>query len=209
MPQWLAFIRETVPALREKGWKIEIDPSFHFNITEIDRIDGTATQSSDGWFDIEMGVMINERAVSLVPLLTDLFKRDRRWLQGNISIIPDEEQVLLYTERGEKALIDAKRLKVLVGNLFDLIDPLSSNPLRLSEWEAGRLVSLEDTGRWQFKGQSAILSLAQRLKTAKGLQSVAAPGGLNASLREYQLQGLSWMQFLLSLIHISEPTRPY
>lgn len=196
MPQWLAFIRETVPALREKGWKIEIDPNFHFNITEINRIDGTATQSSDGWFDIEMGVMINERAVSLVPLLTDLFKRDRRWLQGNISIIPDEEQVLLYTERGEKALIDAKRLKVLVGNLFDLIDPLSSNPLRLSEWEAGRLVSLEDTGRWQFKGQSAILSLAQRLKTAKGLQSVAAPGGLNASLREYQLQGLSWMQFL-------------
>ncbi|MGX5868841.1 DEAD/DEAH box helicase [Enterobacter cloacae] len=196
MQQWLAFIRETVPALREQGWKIDIDPDFAFNITEIEQIDGTATQGEDGWFDIEMGVMINEQVVSLVPLLSDLFIRDRRWLQGNISIIPDEEQVLLYTERGEKAMINAKRLKVLVGNLFDLIGPRNSNLLRLSKWDAGRLVSLEDTGRWQFNGQSPILTLAQRLRAEGGLNSVTPPTGLHASLRGYQLQGLSWMQFL-------------
>ncbi|HII4322068.1 TPA: DEAD/DEAH box helicase [Enterobacter cloacae] len=93
-------------------------------------------------------------------------------------------------------MINAKRLKVLVGNLFDLIGPRNSNSLRLSEWDAGRLVALEDTGRWQFNGQSPILTLAQRLRAEGGLKSVTPPTGLHGSLRGYQLQGLSWMQFL-------------
>ncbi|KAB8306734.1 DEAD/DEAH box helicase [Erwinia endophytica] len=193
---WLEFIHKALPKLRAKGWRIEMDADFSFNFTVIDQIDGSVTLDSEGWFDVEMGVLINQRVVSLVPMLSELFKRDLRWRLGDISAIPDDEAIMLYTERREKVLIKAQRLKGLVSNLVDLIVGSESDKLRVSSWDAGRLATLEDSGRWQFNGESAVLSLARRLQQATGLQPVEAPAGLNAQLRDYQLQGLSWMQYL-------------
>jgi SNF2 family DNA or RNA helicase len=170
--------------------------TFRFNATEIDAIDGVLHQAGDGWFDVEMGITVNDRKVRLEPLLADLFQRDARWLSGELDAIADDEMVVLKTDRNERLQLRADRLKPVVRVLIDLFDRVGEGDLRISEWDAARLDALDRTGRWQFHGDASIRQLAQRLMAGAGVCEVPVPHGLRAELRTYQRQGLSWMQFL-------------
>ncbi|RKT21621.1 SNF2 family DNA or RNA helicase [Paraburkholderia sp. RAU2J] len=198
---WSAFVNDAVPELVRQGWRVTMAPAFRYNVIEIDAIDGTAHQAGDGWFDLEMGIRIGERNVRLEPLLADLFRRDRRWLNGGLDSIADHEPIELKTEENKRLRLRADRLKPVVRVLVDLFDSLGGTlaegaPLRVPSVDAGRLEALNDTGRWQFRGDVSIRQLARRLQAGPGLREVPVPRGLKAELRAYQQQGLNWMQFL-------------
>ncbi|MFL9963797.1 DEAD/DEAH box helicase [Paraburkholderia sediminicola] len=198
---WSAFVNDAVPELVSKGWRVTMAPEFRYNVIEIDAIDGTAHQAGDGWFDLEMGIRVGERNVRLEPLLADLFRRDRRWLSGALESIADHEPIELKTEENKRLRLRADRLKPVVRVLVDLFDSLGGAlaegaPLRVPSVDAGRLDALNDTGRWQFRGDDSVRQLAQRLQAGPGLREVPVPSGLKAELRAYQQQGLNWMQFL-------------
>ena len=198
---WSVFVNEAVPDLVSKGWRVTMAPEFRYNVIEIDAIDGTAHQAGDGWFDLEMGIRIGERNVRLEPLLADLFRRDRRWLGGALEAIPDDEPIELKTEENKRLRLRADRLKPVVRVLVDLFDSLGGAlaegaPLRVPSVDAGRLEALNDTGRWQFRGDDSIRQLAARLQAGPGLRDVPVPAALRAQLRAYQQQGLNWMQYL-------------
>jgi superfamily II DNA or RNA helicase len=198
---WSGFVSDAVPELVSKGWRVTMAPEFRYNVIEIDAIEGTAHQAGDGWFDLEMGIRIGERNVRLEPLLADLFRRDRRWLNGALESIADDEPIELKTEENKRLRLRADRLKPVVRVLVDLFDALGGSladgaPLRVAAVDAGRLEALNGTGRWQFRGEDSIRQLAQRLQAGPGLREVPVPRGLKAELRAYQQQGLNWMQFL-------------
>ncbi|WGS53414.1 DEAD/DEAH box helicase [Paraburkholderia sp. D15] len=198
---WSEFVNDAVPELVAKGWRVTMASAFRYNVIEIDAIDGTAHQAGDGWFDLEMGIRIGERNVRLEPLLADLFRRDRRWLNGALESIADDEKIELKTEENKRLRLRADRLKPVVRVLVDLFDALGGTladgaPLRVAAVDAGRLNALNDTGRWQFNGEDSVRQLAQRLQAGPGLREVPVPGGLKAELRAYQQQGLNWMQYL-------------
>lgn len=89
----------------------------NFNIIEINDISGSIQSSDEGWFDVEMGILVGDRTVRLEPLLADLFRRDRRWLDGELETIDDDEGIILSTEQGERLRIAANRLKPVVAYL--------------------------------------------------------------------------------------------
>jgi SNF2 family DNA or RNA helicase len=66
----------------------------------------------------------------------------------------------------------------------------------VSRFDAPRLAALEDTSRWQFRGQQDILALAGKLQAAQGIADIEPPAGLGLALRPYQREGLAWLQFL-------------
>lgn len=193
---WIAFARQVLPKLREDGWQVVMSDAFRFNVIEIEAIDGHLRHSGDGWFDIDMGITVNERTVRLEPLLAELFRRDARWLSGQLDAIADGEWIDLKTDRDEQLRLVAGRLKPVVRVLIDLFDTVGEGNLRVPEWDAGRLDALDQTGRWQFHGDASIRLLAQRLLAGPGVTDASVPQGLQAELRDYQRQGLSWMQFL-------------
>ena len=195
---WPLFVSHTLPTLENKGWRIVMTRDSSFNVIDINDISGSVQSSEEGWFDVEMGILVGERTVRLEPLLADLFRRDRRWLDGELENIADDEGIILSTEQGERLRIAANRLKPVVRVLVDLFAQLGNGTgtLKVSALDAGRLAALSDTGRWQFHGDTSIQELAQRLQDGPGLQLVPIPLGLQATLRSYQHQGLSWMQFL-------------
>jgi hypothetical protein len=193
---WHAFMRDTLPVLRDSGWRVEMQADFRHNVIDIDDIDGHLREAADGWFDLEMDIVVGDRTVRLEALLPGLFSQDSRWLGGGLDKIADEEAITIKTEHGSRLRFSAGRLKPVVRLLIDLFDGLGDGALRVSRLDAGRLEALNDTGRWQFHGDDSIRLLAQRLKGGTGIAEVAAPTGLAATLRSYQLQGLAWMQFL-------------
>ncbi|QIN67793.1 RNA polymerase-associated protein RapA (plasmid) [Caballeronia sp. SBC1] len=193
---WPVFVNESLPVLRSNGWRVTMGAAFRFNVIEIDDIDGMVRHAGDGWFDLEMGITVGDRAVRLEPLLAELFRRDRRWLSGELDSIADDEAIELKTDQGERLRLRADRLKPVVRVLVDLFDTVGDGSLRISELDAARLEALNATGRWQFQGDASIRQLAQRLQAGPGLTEAPVPRGLRAELRAYQHQGLSWMQFL-------------
>ena len=193
--EWPVFMKD-MPVLRQQGWQIEVSDTFRFNVIEIEAIDGSLHQAGDGWFDVEMGITVNGRTVRLEPLLADLFRRDARWLSGKLDAIADDEAIELKTDRHERLHLRADRIKPVVRVLIDLFDTTGNGKLRISAWDAARFDALDQTGRWQFHGDASVRQLAQRLLSGPGVSDVPVPRGLQAELRTYQRQGLSWMQFL-------------
>ncbi len=187
---WSGFMTYALPALREKGWLVEMTPEFRHNVIEIDGIEGSLRQTDEGWFDVEMGITVNGEKVRLEPLLASLFVRDGRWLSGQLDSIADDEAVELRTERNERLRLPAGRLKPVVRVLVDLLGNVGGG-MQISEWDAARLAALDDTGRWQFHGNASIRQLAQRLMAGPGVTEVRVPQGLQAELRGYQRQGLA------------------
>ncbi len=135
------------------------------------------------------------RNVSMVPLLQQVLQSDPRWMRGQLDAIGDDENILLMAGDNTRLALRAARLKPIMALLTDLFAQRGA-PLRLSVLDRGRLQALQDTARLQFRGRKDTQALVQRLMQAPALGEVPPPAGLVATLRPYQREGLSWLQYL-------------
>ncbi len=196
---WLKFMQEGLPVLRHAGWEIEFDGDFRHHALDVDVWDAELVESEpdSGWFNLDMGIVVEGQRLPLAPLLASLFRRDSRWLDSTmLHRIADDEMIELLSPSNQRIRAPAARLKPLAATLMDLFDGYSGGNLRLSRYDASRLIELNDPRRWQFRGQSDILALAEKLTKAQGIAHIAAPAGLGLELRDYQKEGLAWLQFL-------------
>ncbi len=195
---WETFMLEAIPALRARGWQIEFDDDFRHHVLEVDAWEAELVEAQNGWFDLDMGIIVEGERLPLAPLLAALFRSDVRWLDSTLlRQIADDEMIELRASGNLRVRVVAGRLKPLALTLMDLFDGFSGgNVLRLSRFDAPRLIELNDTRRWQFRGQGDVLALADQLLAAQGIRAVDAPRGLKLALRPYQKEGLAWLQFL-------------
>lgn len=195
---WRSFMQDTLPRLRESGWQIEIDDDFRHHVLEVDAWDAELIEADNGWFDLDMGIVVEGERLPLAPLLAALFRSDPRWLDTHqIQCIDDEAPIELKTPANQRIRVPAARLKPLAATLIDLFDSFTGgHTLRLSRFDAPRLAELSDNRRWQFRGQRDVLALAEKLVSAQGIRPIDAPTGLGLALRSYQKEGLAWLQFL-------------
>ena len=195
---WPVFMRDGLTALRAVGWQVEFDEDFRQHALEVDAWEAELLESENGWFDLDMGIIVDGERLPLAPLLAMLFRRDARWLEpALLHLITDDEPIELRTATNLRIRVPAGRLKPLAATLIDLFDGYSSgNTLRVSGFDAPRLAELNDTSRWQFRGQRDVLALAERLSAAQEIGDIATPAGLGLELRAYQKEGLAWLQFL-------------
>lgn len=165
----------------------------------------------EGAWLLSLGIEIDGQTLDLAPMLAELLRRDARWLNAaQIAAIDDLAIVSLRAPGGKRIDAPAAPLKAIVGAMLDLLtDPLRNQDqaaLRLGAWEARRLdalrASLLETHRvgqhnaWQLEGDLGLASLAKRLKVLGTPQPVTSPEGLQVQLRPYQLEGLTWLQYL-------------
>ena len=195
---WPNFMLNGQENLRAAGWSIEFPEDFRHHVLEVEAWEAELLAADNGWFDLDMGVVVEGERLPLAPLLANLFQRDSRWLDGiELAYIADDEAIDLITARGKRLRVPAGRLKPLALTLIDLFDGFSGGTtLRVSRFDAPRLAALNDTSRWLFRGQSDIMALADKLLAAQGIQDVAPPANLGLELRPYQREGLAWLQFL-------------
>lgn len=195
---WVPFMQEGSLHLKEAGWQIEFPEDFRHHVIEVDGWDAELYESDNGWFNLDMGIIVEGERLPLAPLLANLFRSDPRWLEvAELERVPDDEGIDLYTARGKRLRVPAGRIKPLAATLIDLFDGFSGGDvLRLSRFDAPRLAELSDLSRWQFRGQNDIMALAERLLAAQGISDVAPPAGFHLDLRPYQRESLAWLQFL-------------
>ena len=204
---WLSFMLDDLPTLREQGWQVEMSADFGFDVTPVDDWYAVVDEQPErDWFDLELGIIVNGERLSLLPILINLLRThpELMSLEG-IAKRRDDEQLLVqlnhFTQRGGgpiQVALPYGRLRPVLATLGDFYWREDGNySIRLKTADAGRLTHLDDMPLvWQ--GGDRLRQFAEQLVNIRNTQ-VKAPEGLNATLRPYQLEGLSWMQALREL----------
>ncbi|MBH3427403.1 DEAD/DEAH box helicase [Pseudomonas alkylphenolica] len=203
---WLRFVLSELPTLRERGWQIEFADDFTFDLTPVDDWYANVQEAPErDWFDLELGIVVDGERLSLLPILLNLLRTHPELLNAaQLARRRDDEQLLVTIpghaggRRPLQVALPYGRLKPVLATLGDFYqrEP-GETSLRLATPDATRLNALDDIPlNWQ--GGERVRNLAERLRDIR-LQPTQAPEGLNATLRTYQLEGLSWMQALREL----------
>ncbi|WP_210643679.1 DEAD/DEAH box helicase [Pseudomonas sp. Tri1] len=204
---WLTFTLNDLPKLRDQGWELQIDEDFGFDLTAVDDWYATVEETPErDWFDLELGIIVNGERLSLLPILLNLMRSHIELFNPErLARRRDDELILVNlpnrpnSEFGpQQVALPYGRLKPVLATLgeFYLQEP-GTTKLRLNSADALRLNPLQDMPL-SWEGGEHIRGLAQRLRDIKDY-TTTAPEGLNATLRPYQLEGLSWMQSLRQL----------
>lgn len=190
--RWQHFLEQTLPALEEAGWEVEFDPGFALRFIQGDEWQ-VAVESDNDWFDLHFDLEIDGRKLPLLPIIAEVLD----------SFDPDNLPAILTLPLGESQYLQlpAERIRPVCQTLYELYDTEALDDdghLRLSRFDAARLAELEDNlnGELHWRGGKALRELGRKLKDFTGIKPVAPPRGLKATLRDYQQQGLNWLQFL-------------
>ena len=204
-----AFTAHALPQLRSLGFSVYVSPNYPWQVVQSDitwyaNIDQDKRDDGEkgGWFSLELGIEVDGRRVNLLPALLDLIG------QGGA---PDEFETLV-PRRGRPlavpvdnnlfVLVPFERLRVLLKVLGDLYrGDGQTDTLTFCPAQAGSLYELDDAfggaagSRLQWQGAEEIKDRGRAWSLRPRLPA-PPPQGLQAELREYQQQGLEWLQHL-------------
>ncbi len=195
---WLEFTTQVAPKLRAKGWTVEFDPSFAFNVIEAGELYGDLQEGESGWFGLELGVTVDGLRVSLIPLLIELLRRfPSEYALENLQHLPDSQRIYPRLPDGRALALELGRVKPILSVLLELyMTERSSDTVRLSILDAARLAELEGLVKLRWFGGERLLDLGRKLRDFSGIAPLEPPEKLTATLRPYQLQGVAWLQFM-------------
>ena len=202
--QWINFMLSDLPELRAAGWQIEIDEDFPYRLAEIDSwYMDLDDQPDHRWFDLELGIEVNGKKINLLPLLVKFIQTSPQTFDAqHLAQLPDNYNFVTQLDDGELLPLPAARVRHILGILLELYDGealTKDGRVRLPELRAVELAELENAAgaadlRWM--GGERLKSLSQRLRHFEGIANVTPPTDFKATLRNYQQDGLNWLQFL-------------
>lgn len=196
--RWHLFLEEGQEALEAKGFSVFMQPDFPLRFAEITDWYGEAGDTGSGWFTLDLGIVIDGRQISLLPILTNLIaEQPELFTPEALAKLDDQEIIYGCLDDGRRVPLPAGRVRSILSVLVELnLRELSDGPLRLPLLDATRLAQLEESLKARWVGAERLLEMGRRLQHFKGIEEVDPPKGLNAELRPYQGQGLAWLQFL-------------
>jgi len=200
--EWLRFNRDGLNTLTVQGWHVEKLPEYRYDVTQIDdwyaEIDDKNNALGVTWFDLELGIVVNQQRVSLLPVLVELIRNAPHEFDAKaIGAHADSDQLLATLPDGNRVALPWGRVKPILntlGELYFIEKP--ENKIRLLRLDAARLAELSVASQMRWMGGERLREIGQKLNEFGGVQKVQPPKGLKATMRDYQLDGLAWMQFL-------------
>jgi len=190
--RWQYFLTEVLPKFKKQGWNVDVDEEFNLQFHSVGDWQ-VAVEDDQEWFDLRFDLDINGKKVPLLPLISEILANYEPDKMPEMLVVPISES--------EYINVPSERLRPICQILYELHDKKAvdeNGKMRLNRFDATRLSELEETlpGNVQWIGGADLRQLGKNLKDFNGIETVEIPKGLNAVLREYQHQGLDWLQFL-------------
>ncbi len=186
LAQWFRFVEESLPRLEAAGWRVEHYSTTPLGLSRADSIEADVESTNNDWFELRFDIEIEGRKIPLLPLVSELLGDYR----------PGELPPSLYLpyEEGRYVEIAREKIEPVLQNIIELFETLGqSDELRLSRLDAPRLLELGDI---QINGGAELKRMARRLTNFSGIKTAKLPTTFKGELRDYQQQGVNWLQFL-------------
>jgi superfamily II DNA or RNA helicase len=201
---WFDFQTVLLPQLRDEGWKIEFEENFGLRLLDVEGWYGELTPKTEkDWFQVGLGVEVEGERINLLqPLVALLHNYPETFNPKQLRNMDPAQMLVLTLEDGRLLPLALGRVRQILDTLFELYEEKSldkQGQLALSRIQLARLAEFEEMESSISLNAPLgvdLASLRDRLRNSGELPLVATPQGLRAKLRDYQHQGLSWLQFL-------------
>ncbi len=198
---WLRFAEAELDGLSDAGWHVQKSNKYRYDVVAVEdwyaEID-QPVEAGNAWFELELGIVVAQKRVPLLPVLVQLIRSAP--LDFNPEVLAahaDADQMLATLPDGVRVALPWGRLKPILSTLGELyFSEKIKNKVRLSTLDAGRLEELARGTELRWFGGEQLRETGRKLSLFGAVQKVPAPAGLRATLRDYQADGLAWMQFL-------------
>ena len=213
--RFIAFSIEAVPELAHEGWQVAFSDDYPYRIAEGEAAWWADIGEGSGidWFAFELGVEFEGHRINLVPHLLEFFHRLPAQVlealgsdeSGDAFATLCAHMNLYHTLPDGRLLpLPGARLAPILKSLVQLVGPrtdrLADGKVKLHRAEAGALAAFADatdkSGLAWAASAERLIELGQRLKGGVKIASIAPPASFKATLRPYQADGLSWLEFL-------------
>ncbi|MEM9016387.1 MAG: DEAD/DEAH box helicase [Verrucomicrobiota bacterium] len=193
---WQRFRHEGAPALEKRGWDVRYAPGVGHEplVFRAETWSAEIVEEGKGWFHLSAGFEIDGEAFELQPILAALLRN--RFLEVTEGL-PAGQEFLIFLPDGRGLALPVGRFRNLLQTLGELTDfKFGEGSIRLSKVDAATLVSGAVSEAVAAEAPVEIEELGERLIEFERIDRVSLPSGLKATLRDYQLEGYYWMQFL-------------
>ena len=190
---WHQFRGEMVARLESLGWLVIVDDNVGHRVFDADPSDweSNLTPLDGGWFSLSVGFDVGDARYDLLPILAGLLEND--FLDETLDR-PDSGFVYAPLPDGDALKLPIGRVRRILHHLSSLIDPKFPDKARLHALDAATLAGLEGLG---IEQPPDLAALGKKIRDFSGIEAVPMPEGVQATLRDYQLDGFRWMQFLV------------
>jgi hypothetical protein len=126
----------------------------------------------------------------LLPILANLLEEG--FLEETLDR-PENGFVLAPLPDGSAIKIPIGRVRMILRHLVALIDPRHPSSAKLHALDAAALSAVKELG---LDTPPSLIELRDKIENFSGISETPQPEGLKATMRDYQVQGFRWMQFL-------------
>ncbi|MCH2585873.1 MAG: DEAD/DEAH box helicase, partial [Planctomycetes bacterium] len=149
--------------------------------------EGSLAEQPGGWFALSVGFDLDGERLDHLPILPRLLEDGTLDMLDELS---DRSHHLVYLPDGGALHIPADRLKRILRQLASLVDPNRPflHPVDAAHLASRSELSLEPAGN--------LANLTRQLGDLRKPSKAEPPPGVQATLRDYQLEGYRWLQTL-------------
>jgi superfamily II DNA or RNA helicase len=189
---WHQFRGECVTLLEQLGWRVTVDDNVGHRVFDADpaQWDSKLTPEAGGWFSLSVGFDVGGTSYDLLPILAGLLENE---FLGETLERPDSGFVYAPLPDGDALRLPIGRVRRILQYLATLLDPRFPDKARLHALDAASLAGLAEL---HIEPPPDLAELAAKLNGFSGIEAVEPAVGVLATLRDYQLAGFRWMQFL-------------
>ncbi len=162
-----------------------------------DKVEIRLTKNNNWWFNLDLGIEVDGERLSIFPILLAAIRSLGRNPVEAIEANSVDGEFVVALPDGSLLGLPVERVKIIAETLFETIQSslkIGDEP-KVSIGQALALSAAPDANvNWL---SDKLKELAKRVNSGDAkLQLIDPPKHLKATLRPYQLQGVSWLQFL-------------
>jgi len=173
------FLENDIQQLKSEGWEIEYETELpEFGSGEIDF---EIEEEDNWWFDVSLKIKLGNEEIDLLPILKNILQN------YDVKRLPET----IFVRHNENRILRIKRndIQPVINTILNLYGKKDTENLKISKAE---IHLIED----RLINNEKIRNLKTKLTNFKKIQKISQPKGLKAKLRDYQVEGISWINFL-------------
>lgn len=190
---WQRFRHEAGPALESRNWEVQYSANVGLEplVFQSNTWKAEMVEEAKGWFNLSAGFEIDGEQFDIQPILAALLENNFLHVTEGL---PKGQEFMIFLPDGRGLVLPVGRFRHILKTLGELLEfKFTEGPIKVSTLDAALLENDEEI---ELDVPEEIEKIALQIQQPKKIETIKPPIGLNATLRDYQLQGFYWMQFL-------------